>query len=109
MPPPPAVKGDADDPIVKEARSDTETILKNVLLGKTGDDTALAQIAGKLKGFESWTIERQELDKGEPKTVNFTGRLSGPGREASFRVSVTKQMNGKWAIGTFRGPDRLED
>jgi hypothetical protein len=99
---------DADDPMVKEAREETEFILKNVLSGKTGDDSGLAQIAAKVKGFESWTIDKQELKPGEPKTATFTGVLTGPGGEATFKVSMTKQINGKWAIGTFQGPNPFE-
>jgi hypothetical protein len=96
---------DSDDPMVKEARSDTEAVLRDLLTGKLDNDPTLAPVARKLKGFRSWSIERQKIDRDNPKTVKFSGTLKAPQGEATFVASMVKQQNGKWMIGYFQGPD----
>src|SRR5262249_48125165 len=104
--PAPKQKDDRDDPMVKEARSDTEAILNDLLAGKLDSDTSLAPVARKLKGFRSWSIETQNIDPShDPKAVKFTGTLKGPQGEATFVAMMVKQENGKWMIGSFKGPD----
>jgi hypothetical protein len=104
---PPAApkKNDADNPLVKEARPDTEAVLSDLLAGKYDDDPSFAPVARKVNGFQSWSIETQEVDPGNPKMVNFGGTLDGPNGEATFTVGMVKQQNGKWMIGTFSGPN----
>ena len=108
--PPPLVKAqdDSDHPVVKEALAETELILMKLVTGKAGDDSALTQIATKVDGFDQWLISKQELQPGEPKTVAFTGVLTGPRGEGNFKMTMTKQKNGKWAVGTFQGPNPVE-
>ena len=104
--PGPPQTDDHDDPMVKEARSDTEAILNDLLAGKLDNDTSLAPVARKLKGFRSWSIERENIDPShDPKAVKFTGTLKGPQGEATFVAMMVKQQNGKWMIGSFTGPD----
>ena len=101
----PKQKDDSDEPMVKEARSDTEVVLNDLLTGKLDNDPSLAPVARKLKGFQSWSIETQNIDRENPKTVKFRGTLKGPQGEATFVASMVKQQNGKWMIGYFQGPD----
>ena len=67
-------KDDADTPIVKEARPDTEAILNDLIAGKYDNDGQFAPVARKVKGFQSWSIETQEIDPDRPKeAVHFGG------------------------------------
>ena len=99
-----AEKDDADDPIVKEAKADTDGVLKNVLAGKTDNDSMLDHLSAKLNGFDSATIERQKLVPGELKSVRFDGTLKGRRGEAKFSLLMVEQESGKWAIATFGEP-----
>jgi hypothetical protein len=98
-------KDDRDDPMVKEARSDTEAALNDLLAGKYDNDSDFAPVARKVKGFRSWSIEGQSSDPADRKAVNFSGTLKGPHGEAAFVASMVKQRNGRWMIGHFQGPD----
>ena len=98
------VKDDRDDPLVKEALPDTEAVLTDLLAGKYDDDPDLAPVARKVKGYRSWTIDRQERDPDHRTAVNFTGTLTGPTGQATFTASMVKQRNGKWMIGYFMPP-----
>ena len=98
-------KDDRDDPLVKEARADTEVVLNDLLAGKYDEDPDFAPVARKVKGFQSWSIETQNLDPDSPRAVNFGGTLKGPKGEATFLASMRKQQNGKWMIGYFSGPN----
>jgi hypothetical protein len=98
-------KDDRDDPMMKEARSDAEAVLNDLLAGKLDNDPNLAPVAGKLKGFRSWSIQSQSIDPDNRKAVNFSGTLKGPQGEKTFVASMVKQQNGKWTIGYFQGPD----
>ena len=97
-------KDDSADPLVKEARADTEAVLNGLLAGKYDDDRDFAPVARKVKGYESWSIDRQEIDRDSPRAVNFHGTLEGPRGEATFVAGMRKQRNGKWMIGYFSGP-----
>jgi hypothetical protein len=96
---------DRDNPMVKEARSDTEAVLKDLLAGKYDDDPNFAPVARRVKSFQSWSIESQHIDPDNPKAVNFRGTLKGPHGEETFTASMVKQQNGKWMIGYFQGPN----
>jgi hypothetical protein len=98
-------KNDADNPMVKESRPDTESILNDLIAGKYDKDQNFYPIARKLKGFRSWSIDSQEVVPDPPKAVRFGGTLKGPTGEATFTVTMVKQQNGKWMIGTFEGPN----
>ena len=104
-PPKPVKRSDADDPMVKEARADTEAVLDDLLAGEAHGDTGLARLSQKLRGFKSWSIKGQEVESNPPKSVKFDGTLTGPMGDASFVVLMVKQQNGKWMIGTFTGPE----
>ena len=101
-------KDDADNPLVKEARPDTEAVLDDLLAGRFHDDSMLAHLGQKLNGFQSWSIETQRIDPDLPKGVHFGGTLKGPRGDAAFRVLMVKQQNGKWMIATFSGPNPKE-
>ncbi|HVX16170.1 MAG TPA: hypothetical protein VHC22_33600 [Pirellulales bacterium] len=102
-----AQRNDQEDPKVKEALSDTQTFLKDMLAGQYDEDPDLAALARKLDGFQSFSIESQMIDRGNPvDTVNFSGTLKGPSGEAAFTASMVKQQNGKWMVGSFDGPNR---
>ena len=103
-PPRPAKRGDADNPLVKEARPDTEAVLDDLLAGRTHGDSGLARLARKVAGYRSWTIERQVVDPDDRKSVTFDGTLKGPSGDAGFRVHMVKQRDGGWMIGYFDGP-----
>jgi hypothetical protein len=92
--------------MVKEARADTEAVLNDLLAGKYDNDPNFAPVAQKVKGFQSWSLERQQIDPDNPKAVNFSGTLKGSSGEATFTASMVKQQNGKWMIGYFSGPNR---
>jgi hypothetical protein len=80
--------------------------LNDLLAGKLDNDTSLAPAARKLKGFRSWSIERQNIDPShDPNAVKFTGTLKGPKGEATFVAMMVKQQNGRWMIGYLKGPD----
>src|SRR5579872_1069913 len=91
-----APKTDAsDNPLVKEARPDTEAVLKDLLAGEYDDDPTLSPVARKIKGFQSWAFETEEINPDLPQAVNFGGILNGPKGEANFAVLMVKQQNGK--------------
>jgi hypothetical protein len=83
--------------------------MNDLLAGKLDNDMSLAPVARKLKGFRSWSIERQNIDPShDPKAVIFAGTLKGPQGEATFVAMMVKQQNGRWMIGSFKGPDPKE-
>ena len=96
---------EADDPMVKEARPDTEAVLNDLIAGETHGDSGLARLAQKVAGYRSWTIEGQEVGPDVPESVKFEGTLKGPSGDAGFTVLMVKQRNGRWMIATFSGPD----
>ena len=98
---------DADNPLVKEARPDTEAVLDDLLAGRTHGDSGLARLARKVAGYTSWTIEGQEVEPNVRKSVKFDGTLKGPSGEAGFTVLMVKQRDGRWMIGTFSGPNPM--
>lgn len=94
-----------DDLTVKDARSDAEAVLNDLLAGKSDDDPNLAPLARKIKGFQSYAIETQNIDSDNPKAVKFNGTLIGPQIEATFVSWMVKQPNGRWMISHFQGPN----
>lgn len=96
---------DADDPLVKEARPDTEAVLDELIAGAHDNDQSLGPVERKIDGFTSWSIDSQELDPDLPNAVRFGGVLTGPTSQATFSVTMVKQQNGKWMVGTFDGPN----
>jgi hypothetical protein len=104
--PPQVKKNDVDNPTIKEARADTEAALNDLLAGEYDNDPNYAPIARKLKGFDSWVIDSQEVDPDNPRAVNIGGTLQGPSGGATFTASMRKQQDGRWMIGAFSGPDR---
>jgi hypothetical protein len=101
---PDAPKGEAiADPVLREAREQVEAVLADLLAGKLDQDESLVPVARKLKGYQSWSIKSQKLVR--DGAVDFRGILTAPGGRASFDVHLVKQVSGKWAIGTFSGPN----
>lgn len=101
----PNKNNDADDPLVKEARPDTEVVLDELIAGTHDNDQSLGAVERKVSGFTSWSIDSQELDPDLPNAVRFGGILTGPASRATFSVTMVKQQNGKWMVGTFDGPN----
>src|SRR5262249_45591160 len=106
-----APKGDAvADPVLREARASADATLSGLLAGQFDDDDALRPVARKLNGFTSATITEQDASRKDGREVaDFKGFVRGPGGSASFQMHLVKQVNGKWAIGWFRGPRRAEE
>jgi hypothetical protein len=101
---PDAPKGDAiADPVLREAREQLDMVLTDLLTGKFDQDESFAPVARKLKGYQSWSIKSQQLVR--DGAVNFRGILTAPGGRARFDIHFVKQESGKWAIGTFGGPN----
>lgn len=101
----PVLRGDADNPLVKEARPDTEAVLDDLLAGQSHGDSGLARLSQKVAGYTSWTIVGQEVEPNLHESVKFDGTLKGPSGDARFAVLMVKQRHGRWMIGTFSGPD----
>lgn len=101
---PDAPKGEAiGDPLLREARDQVDAVLTDLLSGKLDQDEQFAPVARKLKGYQSWSIKSQQVVRdGE---VDFRGVLKAPSARATFDIQFMKQANGKWAIGTFSGPN----
>ena len=99
-----APKGNAiAEPMLREARDEAEALLRGLLAGEFDQDENLALVAEKLKGYTSWSIKAQTLaGKG---TAEFKGTLSGPAGKRNFSMLLVKQAAGKWAVGTFSGPN----
>jgi hypothetical protein len=102
--PPQARKNTPDDPLVKQARADTEAFLTDLLAGKYDGDTNYAPVARRAKGYTQWTVDTWAVDPDSPETVFVSGKMSGPAGEATFAASVRRQQNGRWMAGTFSGP-----
>lgn len=85
-------KDDRDNPMVREAMSDTEKVLNDLLAGKYDEDPNWAILAKKLKGFQSWSITTRNIDPDHPQAVNFGGTLKGQQVEATFTASMVKQQ-----------------
>ena len=99
-----APKGEAiDDAVLREARAATDDILRKLLDGKTEDDSASEQIAKKIEGYKAAVVTAQKMSRED--AAEFEGKFVGPGGRASFKTTVVKQKNGKWAIGHFSGPN----
>jgi hypothetical protein len=90
------------DPALREARDQAEAILGDLLVGKFDNDPDLWPVARKVKGYQSCAIKSQQLVR--EGAVDFRGVLTGPTDRARFDMSLMKQANGEWAVGTFSGP-----
>jgi hypothetical protein len=102
---PEAPKGEAlADPILREARDQADTIVGGLLAGEFDSDRDLWPVARKVKGYRSHSIRSQEIAR--EGAVDFRGVLTGPSRPARFAMTLVKQKDGKWAIGTFSGPEQ---
>jgi hypothetical protein len=99
-----APKGEAvADPALREARDQADAILGDLLAGKLDNDSGLSPVARKVKGYQSCSIKSQKIVRGG--AVDFRGVLTGPAGRARIDMTLVKQVSGKWAIGTFSGPD----
>jgi hypothetical protein len=102
---PGAPKGEAiTDPVLRQAREQADSILGGLLAGKFDQDPDLWPVARKVKGFQSWAIKSQRVAR--EGAAEFRGVLTRPGDAARFDVTLVKQVSGKWAVGTFSGPNR---
>jgi hypothetical protein len=100
-----APKGEAiADPVLREARDRAEAILQGLLAGKYENDPDLFPLAKKIKGYQSWTIQSQEMLR--VNAAQFLGVLSAPQGRADFNMTLRKQQDGTWAVASFSGPNR---
>jgi hypothetical protein len=101
---PDAPKGEAvPDPTLREARDQADAILGGLLAGKLDNDPDLSPVARKLKGYQSYAIKSQQLVR--DGAADLRGVLTGPGARARFDMTLVKQADGKWAVGSFSGPN----
>ncbi len=99
-----APKGEAiADPVLREAREQTDAIFDGLLGGKFDQDPDLAPVARKLKGYTSCSVTSQKMAR--EGAADFEGTLFSRTGRARFDVVMVKQVTGKWAIGAFSGPD----
>lgn len=106
MPPgePDAPKGEAvADPELRHARERADATLGGLLAGKLDADPDLSPVAQKVKGYQSYAVKAQRVVREE--TAEFRGVLSGPSDRARFALTLVRQSDGRWAVGTFSGPD----
>ena len=99
-------KDDRDQPQVKEAKLDAALFLNGLLAGKYDHDPQFARVAGRVKGFQAWSIEVEKARPDNPGAADFSGTLTGPQGKAAFTVFMRKQESGKWLVGSFSGPNR---
>lgn len=99
----------SDDPMIKEARGELQTLLDGLMTGKFADDSkqGLWVVARKLRSYKSWSLESEGADRDLLQAVSFRCIVEGPPGPASFTVLMVKQQNGKWMPGTMSGPDPL--
>jgi hypothetical protein len=101
---PEAPKGETvADPVLREARAQADAILGGLLAGTFDDDPDLGPVARKLKGYRFHSIKSQEVTR--EGSVDFEGTLSGPAGRARMALFLVRQSDGRWAVGTFSGPD----
>jgi hypothetical protein len=101
---PDAPKGAAViDPILREARAQADAILSGLLSGKFDNDPDLSPVARKVKGYQSYSIKSQKVVR--EGAADFRGVLTGLASQGRFDMGLVKQASGKWAVGTFSGPN----
>jgi hypothetical protein len=101
---PDAPKGEAiADPVLREAREQADHILDGLFAGKFDQDQDLWPVARKLKGYRSGSVRSQAVVR--EGAAEFRGVLTGPAGRARFTMTLVKQANGTWAVGTFSGPN----
>ena len=99
-----APKGKAiADLALREGREQADTILDSLLAGKFDADQALWPVGRKLKGYTSYSIKSQKIAGKD--TAQFQGMVISPSGRARFDMTLVKQVDGKWAIAVFSGPD----
>jgi hypothetical protein len=99
-----APKGDEiEDPVLREARAATDEILSSMLAVKAQEDSGSERIAKKIGTYQAAVITSQKMTGKD--AARFEGKLTAPTAQASFQATVVKQQNGKWAIGSFSGPN----
>jgi hypothetical protein len=97
---------DPADPELRDAQAAATKALDALLTGALAPDDALAPVARKVAGYQTWSITTRTPATGPPPAWDFSGTLTAPaGRSARFTVRMVKQQAGHWAVGSFRGPD----
>jgi hypothetical protein len=101
---PDAPRGEAvADPSLREARDQADAMLAGLLAGRFSDDPNLSPVARRVKGYQSYSIQSQEMVR--DSAAEFRGLLHGPVGRTRFGMTLMKQTDGKWAIGAFSGPN----
>jgi hypothetical protein len=85
------------------AREQADATLGGLLAGKFDNDADLSPVARKLKGYQSASVKSQKIVR--DGAAEFGGVLTGPASRARFDMTLVKQASGKWAVGTFSGPN----
>jgi hypothetical protein len=97
---------DPADPELRAAQAAATKALDALLAGALAPDDALAPVARKVAGYQTWSVTARTPAAGPPPAWDFSGTLTAPGRSpARFTVRMVKQQAGHWAVGSFRGPD----
>jgi hypothetical protein len=92
-----------NDPVLREARAQVETILSGLLAGQFDKDPDLWPVASKLKNFQAYSIKSQKIIR--EGAAQFKGLLRNSAGRAHFDLMLVKQTSGKWAVATFSGPN----
>ena len=101
---PDAPKGDAiADPVLREARTEADTLLGGLIAAKFDHDPDLAPVARKVIGYQSFSVKSQTMSR--VGTAEFWGVLGGPAGRARFDLTLVRQTDGRWAVGAFSGPN----
>jgi hypothetical protein len=101
---PDAPKGEAiADPVLREGREQADAILNGLLAGRFDQDQDLSPVARKLNGYQFWSIKSQKIVR--EGAAQFQGVLSSPTGRARFDMLLVKQVSGRWAVGSFSGPN----
>ena len=91
-----------NDLVLREGREAAETILDGLIAGRFDQNQDLWPVANKLKGYQSWSIKSQQLVRQD--AADFGGLLTSAPAKRRFDMTLVKQADGKWAVGTFSGP-----
>jgi hypothetical protein len=94
---------DPGDAALREARKQADAILTDLLAGKLDNAPDLWSVARKLKGYDVYSIESQNIDS--DRAAHFGGMLSRSAGRARFEMVLVKQQSGNWAVATFSGPN----
>jgi hypothetical protein len=91
------------DPELRQAREQADATLGGLLAGKLEAHPSLSPVAKKLKGYQSYAVKSQQIVR--DGTAEFRGLLSAPSGRVRFDLTLVKQADGRWAVGTFSGPN----